>query len=663
MCGIVGLLDVADGPPIEGASLRRMLAAIRHRGPDQLGIRLEGDAGLGSARLSIVDLEGGRQPIPNEDASLWIVFNGEIFNHPELRAGLEEKGHRFRSRSDTEVLLHLYEDLGPACLHRLNGQFAAAIWDRTARSLFLARDRFGVRPLFYARSAGVFGFASEIKALLAEGRFTARIDPLALDEIFTFWSTLPGRSAFEGIAELPPGHTLTVSRRGSVLETWWRPTYARARRRDPEEEAAELRALLVDATRIRLRADVPVGAYLSGGLDSSTIAAVAKRLVPDRLETFSIAFGDAGFDEREHQIRMAEALGTRHHVLEATHADIGRAFPDVVWHAETPMLRTAPVPMFLLSRLVRDHGFKVVLTGEGADEILAGYDIFKETMIRRFWARRPDSRWRPLLLRRLYPDIPGLGKVNDSYLRAFFGASLTETASPVYSHALRWRNTARAKRFFSQALRDGLARHPSATSRLVTPPELMSWDALQRAQYLETSLFLPQYLLSSQGDRVSMAHSIEGRHPFLDARLFDFAAGLPAGLKLRVLTEKALLRTAVKGWLPEEIRARPKRPYRAPIGRSFFGAGPPDYVHDLLSPRPRSRGRASSTRRGLAAGGQGRERGLSRRDGRDGARRHPLHADTPRTFREPVRGSAARFPAAEAPLIREGPPGGREDAP
>ena len=358
---------------------------------------------------------------------------------------------------------------------------------------------------------------------------------------------------------------------------------------------------------------------------------------------------------------MAEALGTRHHVLEATHADIGRCFPDVVWHTETPVLRTAPVPMFLLSKLVRDHGFKVVLTGEGADELLAGYDIFKETMIRRFWARRPDSRWRPLLLRRLYPDIPGLGRVNDSYLRAFFGASLTDTASPDYSHAVRWRNTARAKRFFSQALRDGLARHPSATSRLATPPELMSWDPLQRAQYLETSLFLPQYLLSSQGDRVAMAHSVEGRHPFLDARLFEFCAALPSDLKLRVLEEKALLRTAVKGWVPEEIRARPKRPYRAPIGRSFFGAAPLDYVREFLSPGEISRSGffdASAVARLVEKAGSGASLGETDEMALCGIlSTQILLARFVTRFEAPP-----PVPAAEAPLIHAGPHGGPEDA-
>jgi asparagine synthase (glutamine-hydrolysing) len=255
----------------------------------------------------------------------------------------------------------------------------------------------------------------------------------------------------------------------------------------------------------------------------------------------------------------------------------------MIWHTEVPVLRTAPVPMFLLSKLVHDHGFKVVLTGEGADELLAGYDIFKEMKIRRFWAKRPGSRWRPLLLRRLYSDIADLSKVSDSYLSAFFSPGLTDTEAPDYSHSIRWRNTARTKRFFSAALKYAVAESPPPACRVAYPPEFAGWDPLQKAQFLEMCLFLPQYLLSSQGDRVAMAHSVEGRFPFLDHRVAEFCGNLPSDMKLRVLKEKVLLRLAAKDWVPEEIRRRPKRPYRAPILRSFFGGTRPGYLHDLLS--------------------------------------------------------------------------------
>lgn len=591
MCGIAGTLNLRQASPIREVDLRRMLAMIRHRGPDQFGIYLDDHVGLGNARLSILDLEGGQQPITNEDASLWIVFNGEIFNYLELRPPLEARGHRFATHTDTEVLLHLYEEYGPDCLQKLNGQFAVAIWDARQRSLFLARDRLGIRPLFYTLVEGALVFGSEIKALLADRRVRAELDPIALDQIFTYWSTLSPRTVFRGIVELPPGHFLQARQGTFTVQRYWQPSFPandaeRGAGPDAEAECAErLRELLIDATRIRLRADVPVGAYLSGGLDSSTIAAIIRQYTGARLDTFSIAFSDPAFDESEFQRRMARFLGTEHQVVQATHADIGGVFPEVIWHTETPLLRTSPAPMYLLSKLVHERGYKVVLTGEGADEFLAGYDIFKEAKVRRFWARRPDSAWRAALLRRLYPDIGGLQRTNGAFLSAFFGEGLTDVDSADYSHALRWRNTARAKRFFAPELAAAISQ-PSAqhTPRPEIPPQFLSWHPLARAQYLEISVFLSQYLLSSQGDRVAMAHSVEGRFPFLDYRVVEFCNGLPARLKLRGLLEKRLLRKVARAWLPPEIWQRPKRPYRAPIHRSFFHDRTPDYVRELLAP-------------------------------------------------------------------------------
>ena len=348
----------------------------------------------------------------------------------------------------------------------------------------------------------------------------------------------------------------------------------------PAREVAEyveaFRSLLVDATRIRLRADVPVGAYLSGGLDSSTIAAIVRRFGTSRLDTFSIAFSDPDFDESEHQRRMAAFLGTDHQVVSATHADIGRVFPDVVWHTETPIMRTSPAPMFLLAKLVHRHNYKVVLTGEGADEFLAGYDIFKEAAVRRFWARRPQSTWRPKLLRRLYPDITQLSATGDGYLRAFFGAGLEQTDRPDYSHSIRWRNNRRACRFFSEDLRSAVnqERHQGDDAPQL-PGDFTRWGALERAQFLEISIFLSQYLLSSQGDRPAMAHSVEGRFPFLDYRVVEFCNALPARLKLKGLTEKYLLRQVAREWLPAEILARVKRPVPCADPPQFLQRGPP----------------------------------------------------------------------------------------
>jgi asparagine synthase (glutamine-hydrolysing) len=600
MCGIVGIHNLSSDQPIEEGVLRQMLALIRHRGPDQFGIYLDRKVGLGNARLSIIDLSGGQQPISNEDGSLWIVYNGEVFNYPELRLEMEALGHLFSTNTDTEVILHLYEEYGPHCLERLNGQFAIAIWDAKNRTLFLARDRLGIRPLFYTLSEGRLLFGSEIKALFGSRMLTPEIDPAALDQIFTYWSTLSPRTAFKNVQEVPPGHFLLVRNGELHLEAYWQLVFPEADSYPTETGLVssakaqfktmadgyldEYRSLLIDAAQVRLRADVPVGAYLSGGLDSSTIAAIIRNYTPNRLDTFSISFSDEAFDESDFQRRMASYLGTDHHVITARHADIGRVFPDVIWHTETPVLRTSPAPMFLLSRLVRENNFKVVLTGEGADEFLGGYDIFKEALIRRFWARNPQSRIRPLLLQKLYPEIANLPN-SSSYLASFFGAGLSDYESPDYSHQIRWKNTRRTRRFFSDGLLSAIEGQREDGRQTITYPNgFENWHPLSRAQYLESMIFLSQYLLSSQGDRPAMAHSVEGRFPFLDYRVVQFSAKLPPHLKLFGLTEKYLLKKTAQEWLPEEIWQRRKRPYRAPIHRSFFNDETQEYVLDLLSP-------------------------------------------------------------------------------
>ncbi|HFQ94324.1 MAG TPA: asparagine synthase (glutamine-hydrolyzing), partial [Anaerolineae bacterium] len=463
-----------------------------------------------------------------------------------------------------------------------------AIWDERKHILFMARDRVGIRPLHYTLQDNALIFASEIKAILADGRTEAELDPVTLNQIFTFWNPLQPRTAFAGIHTLPPGHFMLVDPDGDIrIEPYWTPDFPDAAEPYPyslDEAAQQLRDLLVDATQIRLRADVPVGAYLSGGLDSSATSALAHHYTDNRLETFSIAFSDEAFDESAFQWQMAEHLGTRHNLITCTHEDIGRVFPDVIWHTETPVMRTSPAPLFLLSELVHDHNFKVVLTGEGADEFLGGYNIFKEAKIRRFWARQPESEIRPSLLSKLYPYIGGLGQGNDAYLRKFFGQGLTDTDAPDYSHAIRWRNTSRSRRLFSPELQAAASPLPFA-AQIPWPDNFANWSSLAQAQYLEITIFLAEYLLNSQGDRMGMAHSVEGRFPFLDHRVVEFAAQLPPHYKLRGLDEKHILKRAVRDLLPDAIWNRPKRPYRAPIHKSFFPEGQPvDWAADLLSP-------------------------------------------------------------------------------
>jgi asparagine synthase (glutamine-hydrolysing) len=588
VCGIVGSFARSSREQPDLDTLRRMLGIIRHRGPDAFGIYRDERVGLGSARLSIVDLEGGNQPLHNEDGSVWIVFNGEVFNYVELRQELLARGHRLATHSDTEVIVHLYEEHGARCVEHLNGQFAFAIWDRRQGILLLARDRLGIRPLFYTEAEGSLIFGSEIKAIFADRRVSRELEPRALEQTFTCWAPLPGQTAFRGVREVPPGHTLTVTAQTLDLDRYWSLTFPEAQHangRSVEEYAGGLRDVLTDATRIRLRADVPVGAYLSGGLDSSAITALTRQIHPGRLHTFSISFEDEAFDESAFQAQMVARLGIEHHVVRCSDADIGRVFPDVVWHAEVPLLRTSPAPMYLLSRLVRQSGFKVVLTGEGADEMLAGYDIFKEDRIRRFWARNPDSAMRPLLLRRLYPDVRNLQTGDRAFLQAFFGAELGALDRKGYSHLVRWRNTARLKRLFSEGLRASLADYDSeADLASVLDDRLLGWHPLSQAQYVEATIFLSQYLLAAQGDRVAMANSVEGRFPFLDYRVVEYCNRIPPSLKLRGLNEKFVLKEAVRDLVPPEIRRRVKRPYRAPIHRPFFGPGAPDYVSELLAP-------------------------------------------------------------------------------
>jgi asparagine synthase (glutamine-hydrolysing) len=592
MCGLAGYFGSVSEPE---RLLAAMAEAIAHRGPDGRGLfvvpgegRFPG-AGLSHVRLSVVGLADSAQPMRSDDGMLAIAFNGEIFNYVELREAMKARGHVFRTTGDTEVILRLYQERGEDCLSELNGDFAFAIWDGRRKQMMLARDRMGVRPLYYTQSAGRFYFASEVKALLRVPGFTATLDPLALDQIFTLWSPIAPRTAFEGVNELEPGCYLIINAEGKRVSRYWDldfPDAADAGSSENEDQlAAQLKALLEDATRIRLRADVPVGSYLSGGLDSSIIAALAAEQAPKGLQTFAVAFDSAEHDESAFQTMMAQHLGVSHHTVQCGAGDIAAVFPQTVRLAEKPLLRTAAAPMLKLSELVRQTGMKVVLTGEGADEVFAGYDLFKEAQVRRFCARQPNSRFRPHLFRKLYPYLPGLQKQSPEYLAAFFGADAAPLDDALFSHRPRMRGTSAAKLFFSGDLKatlDGYDAGEELVSRL--PERFSRWHPLHQAQYLETRVLLPGYILSSQGDRMAMGNGVEGRFPFLDHRLVEFAAALPPSMKLKGLKEKYLLRKAFADRLPDVIANRVKQPYRAPDSAAFTGEGSLDYVRAALDP-------------------------------------------------------------------------------
>lgn len=564
----------------------RMVNQIRHRGPDEFGAYLDDRCVLGQARLSIIDLAGGSQPLANEDGTVWVTFNGEIFNYVELRPQLEKAGHRFRTRSDTEVIVHAYEQWGRQCLSYFNGQFAFAIYDKKDESLFIARDRPGIRPVFYTTHRGRFYFASEIKSIFCEPSIPRRIDFKGLDEIFTWWTTAPPRTAFENINELEAGTYLQIKNGTIGVKRYWSMEFPETfdRRRHVNSWAEELHGLLVDAVRLRLRADVPVGAYLSGGLDSSATTALIKRFVRTRVETFSIAFHDKAYDESEFQKQMADHLGTNHHQVRCSFRDIAENFPKVIWHTERPVVRTAPTPLIMLSRLVRNNDFKVVLTGEGSDEVLGGYDIFKETLIRSFWGRNPDSSRRPLLLKKLYPTLPLSAVRARFYLETFYRAGLSDTDKYYFSHIPRISTTTKIKDYFTEDLKQAVGGHDSLQSfgRLL-PSGFFNWHHLSRAQHLEGRSLLAGYILSSQGDRMAAANGVEGRLPFLDHRVVEFAATIPPWHKIFGLNEKFVLKKAMQKELPRAITDRVKQPYMAPDSNSFVQPDSPEYIEELLS--------------------------------------------------------------------------------
>jgi asparagine synthase (glutamine-hydrolysing) len=582
MCGIAGYVVLRDdeAAPPDLESLAAMAGAMRHRGPDEFGLYRDRWAGFAHARLSIIDLASGQQPLSNETGRLWIVFNGEIFNYLELKDELEARGHRFKTRCDTEVIVHAYEEWGDDAFRRFNGQWAVALWEADERKLVLARDPYGVRPLHVCEHGGRLYFGSEVKAIFAADPSIPRaFDPVGLDQILSFWGPVPPRTAFLGVSEVEPGAVRTYHR-GTVRTSWaWTPSYPGEGQegfRGSLDDAVEaVRDALEQATKLRmLRADVPVGSYLSGGLDSSFVAALGLRAKGAQFSTFSLRFADAEYDETEFQRQMVDYLGSDHHEVMVSRADIARAFPDVIFHAERPILRTAPAPLFLLSKLVQDNGIKVVLTGEGADEQFAGYDLFREAKVRRFWGREPDSKWRPLLLDRLYPYLARSPVSQRAMARQFFGQQLGAFRAPGFGHDPRWRSTAALRRLLRPEMRPPAGEPDVRDAFLAALPSAFgSWSTLAQDQYIEIRTLLSGYLLSAQGDRMLMAHSVEGRFPFLDRHVGALADSLPAAYKLRVLDEKHVLKKAAQGLVPPSILARTKQPYRAPDALAFAGEG------------------------------------------------------------------------------------------
>ena len=568
-----------------------MLTAIAYRGPDQIRGVVNGPIAVGSARLAILNLDAGEQPIVSSDRKIVIAFNGEIFNYRALLAELGQKGVALQGNAEIDLLLAGYLHYGFDLFARLDGQFAIAIWDGRSERLVLARDRVGIRPLFWFEDARSFGFASEAKALFASKLIEAQIDPAAIIQTMRFWTCVGEQTAFRGVRQVPPAHYLVATRSAVTLHRYWAwplPHSLEPIQLASDEEYFELfREELGKAVERQCLSSVPVGSYLSGGIDSVTLAMLLQKQVGSRLETFSIRFGDANFDESEAQRTTTEHFGFRSNSITVGDDDIGDNFPAAVWHAETPLFRSAPVPLFLLSREVHRQGYKVVLTGEGADEIALGYDLFKETRIREFWGRRPDSQWRSALIRRLYHHLPQYRNPRFlNLLTDFYRPFLKGSEDRHFAMQVRWEAGRSLERFLAPEHRN-FAQTYDATAELDRwlPGDFDKAGPIERAQWVEMQTLLSNYLLSSQGDRMSLAHAVEGRYPYLDTSFIELCARLPRRLKLRGLREKFILRQAFADRIPIALRSRPKIAYQAPDVLPFRrGAKMLDYVEHLLSP-------------------------------------------------------------------------------
>ncbi len=583
MCGIAGFIPDHLISNSE-RTLNAMLTRIQHRGPDECGLYLSDRLCMGNVRLSIVDLASGQQPLSTQDGRYWIAYNGEVFNYLELKKNLENKGHIFNTNCDTEIVVHMYQEYGPACLEYLNGQFAFSIWDKVKNELFLARDRMGIRPLFYTYQNGNFVFGSEIKSIFEFPLVERELNYSGLQQVFTFWTTLTPNTIFKDVYELPPGHyALLKNDKSLTIKRYWELSCEKDHSLTLDNAKSQFKSLFEDSLRLRMRADVPVAAYLSGGLDSTSTTAFIKKMFPEALHTFSIGFEEKDFDETIFQREVAANLDTRHHSIIFQNENVVDLFQNVIWHTEIPLLRSAPFPMYKLSKLVRDHDIKVVITGEGADEMLGGYNIFKEAIIRHFWSKYPDSKIRPMLLKKLYPYLPQMQGSGNSMLKLFFGYKLQETDSPIYSHLLRWNNTRRITNHFSEEVRSNLnGTDLVGNYEKTVRAKINHYSPLSKAQYIESTVFMSGYLLSSQGDRMAMGNSVEGRYPFLDHRLIEFCASLPDDFKLNGLNEKFLLKEVVKYVIPQSVLKRPKQAYRAPIAQALLN-DKNGFVDDILT--------------------------------------------------------------------------------
>jgi asparagine synthase (glutamine-hydrolysing) len=559
MCGIAGLIRWHDQPVFEH-EIRSMCRMMVHRGPDEEGIYVKDGVALGMRRLSIIDLEGGQQPVFNEDRTVCVVFNGEIYNYQELHGQLVRSGHRFRTESDTETIVHLYEQYGAHCVDHLRGMFAFAIWDMRQKRIMLARDRLGIKPLFYAETDNGIAFASELKPLLALPDVDRTVNWQALSHLFTFLATPVSQSIINGVKKLESG-CLAVAERGSSprIERYWEVEFESDEISSEEELTEQLREVLADAVAAHEISDVPVGAFLSGGIDSSAVVATMAAAHPDRrIKTFSIGFAEDGYDELTHARKVAAAFGTDHHEL-VVRPDVVSIVEDLAWYLDEPFGDTSAIPTYMVSKLASEH-VKVVLTGDGGDELFAGYDKYVVERREREYDRVPAA-------------IRGMaGAIGDAMPEGMKGRRflrhLALDGPRRYLDASTLFRIDEMEQLFQSSAFERISQFDPLGDRLSYLKDDRDWMAA--AQYCDLKTYLPLDILTKV-DRMTMAHSIEARPPLLDHRLVEFAAKIPARLRLRENTTKYLLKQAMRGVLPDDIIDRKKQGFAVPIARWFRG--------------------------------------------------------------------------------------------
>lgn len=575
MCGITGGLWFDESQAIEPPVLGRMVDSLEHRGPDDRGTHLEplaaDSAGkipgvaLGFRRLSIIDVAGGHQPMSNEDGTVWLVFNGEIYNYRDLRKRLEGSGHQFRTDSDSETIVHLYEDLGTECFEHLNGMFALALWDRKRRQLILARDRLGKKPLYYQFAGGQLLFGSELKALAASPSFERTISPAAIDQFLTYQYVPHPHSIYQRARKLPPGHFAVVHQDKLTVRNFWHVEWNREIDISEREATVKLEELLTDSIRLRLRSDVPLGAFLSGGIDSSLVVALSQKQLKEPLHTFSIGFREADFDETRFARQVADWVGTQHHEYKVT-PDAVSILDDLVWHYDEPFGDSSAIPTWYLCKWTRQH-VTVALSGDGGDELFAGYDRYRALWLSRWLDRLVPAR--PILGSRWVQGLPASNRQR-SFIRRLqrFGEALNQ---PLDRRFMNW------LQIFPERMRADLYRDEFVEQLPDEDPfEFFesAWkavgdrDLFNRASLADLVTYLPCDLMTKV-DIASMAHSLECRQPLLDYRLVEFAASLPARLKNRFGRGKRLLRLAFDKTLPRQIWTRKKMGFGVPIGSWF----------------------------------------------------------------------------------------------